>query len=129
MHYLSYYKLKWTKLDLKKTVKKNQSYIYISSVDSTGINILINKISTLLSTSLVYDYNKDPMITSNRQKEIINQSVKYINRAINMLAKGEDMAVISSLIRMSSDLLSELTGVIYTDDILDKIFTGFCVGK
>ena len=77
----------------------------------------------------MYDYNKDPMITSNRQKEIINQSVKYINKAINMLAKGEDMAVISSLIRMSSDLLSELTGVIYTDDILDKIFTGFCVGK
>ena len=46
-----------------------------------------------------------------------------------MLGKGEDMAVISSLLRMSSDLLSELTGVIYTDDILDKIFTGFCVGK
>lgn len=118
-----------TKFDLKKSVKKGQSYINVSSVDSTGINILINKISTLLSTSIVYDYNKDPMITSNRQKKIINQSIKYINRAINMLAKGEDMAVVSSLLRMSCDLLSELTGVIYTDDILDKIFTGFCVGK
>jgi len=48
-------------------------------------------------------------------------------RQVNASAAGEEL--VAAEIRRGLDALGEVTGAVFTDDILDRIFSRFCVGK
>ena len=90
-----------------------------------GINSLIKILSKKF-----YSFNTPgPIITSERQKGLIFNSLKIIESSIDMVKNDVEIDLILSDIREILFNLESLTGKIFTKDIVDNIFNNFCIGK
>lgn len=67
--------------------------------------------------------------TAARSRESLRQSSEALARAIEsaQLGVGDELTAIE--IRSALDHLGEIVGAVYTDDILDRVFSRFCIGK
>ena len=65
-----------------------------------------------------------------RQKNLLERLLEVLNTVNRMVAEGTaEVEIIAENIRAGMDLIGQLTGHISTDDILNRIFATFCVGK
>ncbi len=69
------------------------------------------------------------LITRTRHKNCIIRVIESIERAEGSLKKSMSQEFIVLDIRGALDVLGEMTGQTVTDDILNQIFSDFCVGK
>jgi tRNA modification GTPase len=72
--------------------------------------------------------NADPLITNERHAQLLEESITELDNAANNLSK-EMLDLAAFDIRNSLNKLGNITGEVTTDDILDRIFSNFCVGK
>ncbi len=72
---------------------------------------------------------EEPTLTNQRQKMTLESSKEYVLNAINSLEKGFSNDVIMYDVRKALEKIYELSGENYTEELLDKIFSTFCVGK
>lgn len=72
---------------------------------------------------------EEPTLTNMRQKNTLEMSKLYLLKALNSLESGfsNDVAMID--IRKALEKIYELTGENYTEELLNTIFSNFCVGK
>ncbi|MDR1127308.1 MAG: tRNA uridine-5-carboxymethylaminomethyl(34) synthesis GTPase MnmE [Treponema sp.] len=68
-------------------------------------------------------------IASVRQKDLIDSAVDCLSSALALSEKREPLDVIAPLVRTAIDALGEITGQVSTADILETMFSKFCVGK
>ena len=64
-----------------------------------------------------------------RQKQVLQQIKECVERAFGALEMGLSPDVVAIDMRQALDLLGEITGETVTEDILDQIFSSFCLGK
>jgi len=69
------------------------------------------------------------VITSERHKKKFNNALKYLKRAIAGFKRNDTPELISFEIRLGINEIDEITGRVYNEDILDSIFSRFCIGK
>ena len=113
-----------TKVDIKKNNKKNAD-VEISSKTNFGINILLEKIYSYLSS---LEPKETSLITSERQILHSKKALSALNR-INNLSIIEETELIAEELRLASKHISNITSFIDNEDVLDKIFSSFCIGK
>ena len=113
-----------TKIDLKKNNKKN-SDVEISSKTNFGINKLLEKMYSYLSS---LEPKETSLITSERQILHSKKALSALNR-INKLSILEETELIAEELRLASKHISNITSFIDNEDVLDKIFSSFCIGK
>ena len=113
-----------TKVDIKKNSKKNAD-VEISSKTNFGINILLEKIYSYLSS---LEPKETSLITSERQILHSKKALSALNR-INNLSIIEETELIAEELRLASKHISNITSFIDNEDVLDKIFSSFCIGK
>ncbi len=113
-----------TKADIKKGTNLNAD-IEISAKTNFGINNLLEKIYTYLSS---IEPKETSLITSERQ--ILN-SKKALNalKRIKKLSIFEETELIAEELRLASKHISNITSLIDNEEVLDKIFKNFCIGK
>ena len=70
-----------------------------------------------------------PALTRARQSEAIQKAHGQVVAFIESLEEGTPVEVASALLRPAETALEELLGVISTDEILDRVFREFCIGK
>ena len=68
------------------------------------------------------------MITSERQILHSKRALSALNRIKN-LSIIEETELIAEELRLASKHISNITSLIDNEDILDKIFSSFCIGK
>ncbi|MDI6641052.1 MAG: tRNA uridine-5-carboxymethylaminomethyl(34) synthesis GTPase MnmE [Elusimicrobiota bacterium] len=68
-------------------------------------------------------------VTNIRQEEILKKAHKHLTNAVMSLVNNESIEFIALHIRAAVDSLSEIIGEITTEDVLDAIFSQFCIGK
>ncbi|HET6272465.1 MAG TPA: tRNA uridine-5-carboxymethylaminomethyl(34) synthesis GTPase MnmE [Bacteroidota bacterium] len=100
----------------------------ISAVTGVGLEDLRNKLvhSILVDNSSA---KTDIEITSARHVEILRNTLASILDAEASLRSNVTYDFVALDIRGSLDYLAEITGEITSDDILNRIFSEFCVGK
>jgi len=69
------------------------------------------------------------MITNMRHKTAIESARDAVARGTEELKAGQPLEIVAMQFRDALDRLGEIVGVVTTDDILNKIFSDFCIGK
>ena len=113
-----------TKIDIKKNSNKNAD-VEISSKTNFGINNLLEKIYSFLSS---LEPKETSLITSERQIFHSKKALVALNR-VNKLSIVEETELIAEELRLASKHISNITSLIENEEVLDKIFSSFCIGK
>jgi tRNA modification GTPase len=127
----------WNKIDLPEALpipqkEKNGasfSIVPVSAVTGKGLEELCYSINNLLiqkneKISLVNESIAG--LGTRRQKELTEKTISSLEEA---LGTNESLDLIAPLLRESLNALGEITGEISTADILEKMFSRFCLGK
>ncbi len=69
------------------------------------------------------------MITSARQKAALDGALTALQAVRSTIDDGLTRDITAGELRLALDRLGEITGETTTDDILDRIFSDFCIGK
>jgi tRNA modification GTPase len=64
-----------------------------------------------------------------RQKNLVDTACRALEEAIDLGEKEEPLDLIAPLLREAVNALGEITGEVTTSDILEEMFSRFCVGK
>ncbi len=102
---------------------KKSGYVIISAKNKQGIDALISIINKHISSE--FTQNSSALITRQRYREILNDVFKDLD-GFN-LTKSIELA--AEDIRLAARGIGKITGHIEVDEILDKIFGSFCIGK
>ena len=120
------------KADLKKKVKDIPfpgQAVWISAKEHSGIEKL-NKTIIKMIEKIIPDYEEEGVVcTTERQKEKISAAINSLDRALKVISGGKDLELLAFDIDEAINSLKELTGEITSEDILDSIFSNFCIGK
>lgn len=121
----------WNKIDIAEKVDKDivflRNSVVISAETGRGMRELEEKI--LESVKVLVEDGELSHVTSKRQLEYLKRVEYNIIKAINALKKNMPLDIISIDIRNGLEQLDELMGRNFTEDLLDNIFSNFCVGK
>jgi len=101
----------------------------LSVVDGTGLGRLKAILPELVYGGLVRTGASVPALTRARQSEAVRKARDQVVAFIEALEEETPVAVASALLRPAETALEELLGVISTDEIMDRIFREFCIGK
>ncbi len=115
------------KIDLKDY--KLENIIEISAKDSIGIEKMEERIYSYIIEEKVEDSSEKFIITNIRHKTALEKTKQAIKNIFDTIDSGMPMDLISVDLREALDSLSEITGEISSEDILDHVFGNFCVGK
>ncbi|TFB11162.1 hypothetical protein E3V33_06300, partial [Candidatus Marinimicrobia bacterium MT.SAG.4] len=123
-------------LESKSDLSRNKSFnperhnikpdLAISSQTGEGLHELSSDIATKLRS---LDAGEDALITNARQAAAFSKSEKSLKRALSSTLDDAGNEFISVDIRDAMIYLGEITGEITTDDVLNEIFSRFCIGK
>lgn len=72
---------------------------------------------------------EEPILAGERQRTLVDQAVQNTAAAMNRAARGEDEELVCEDIRMAAEALGRITGEDLTPDLLEEIFSRFCLGK
>jgi len=102
--------------------------VTISAAKGDGLKNLEKVIVNLVSTGFE-KYSDDVIITSKRQTEVIERTTVHVFDACRILENNGGFEFAAVDLRHALSTLGEITGETVTDDILNHIFTNFCIGK
>lgn len=69
------------------------------------------------------------LITNLRHKVLIDNASAALSEALSAMSCNEPHEITAISLREALDSLGQITGAVTTDDILNKIFSDFCIGK
>jgi len=67
--------------------------------------------------------------TAARCRHSLEQGIEGLVRAKELVLSGEGDEFVTQELRLALEGLGEITGEVYTEDLLDRIFSRFCIGK
>lgn len=107
------------------------SVLRTSLVDGNAVNAAA-KVSSVISNK--FDFKnimrtESQIITSERQLSLLKKAASDIEEAINQLDSGEAIELAEINVHSAYDNLGEIIGESAGDEILDTVFSKFCLGK
>ena len=102
--------------------------IKISAKEEKGLDNLYKEILKLFAIHDISS-NNEVLITNERHKKQINKAKENIERAINSLKDNMPVDILSIHIKEALNDLGEITGENVSENIINEIFSKFCLGK
>jgi tRNA modification GTPase len=119
----------WNKID-KSEVKKNDSFCRVSALTGEGFDFLEDKLRRMIiNTAGGKSEENFPVIDSLRQKHLLERAGDALDRFRDGLTTGSTLDLLAVDLKEALDALGEITGEVTSADILEEIFSRFCVGK
>ncbi len=121
-----------SKEKIKEILKaeKIKEPIIISSKASNGIKALSEKAYSVLAKNTGSSgFSKTASLGSERQRDAVQKALDVLKTAYQNSLEGFPLDLIVEDLEEALSFLGEITGEVRSDDILDKVFSGFCVGK
>ena len=113
--------------NLNNEFKSIENLFYISAKEKTNIDKLRSYLLSLYSRGKI-DANNS-IVTSARHAEALKKVSDDLSRVYEGLSKNITNDFIASDLRQALMHLGEITGEISTEDLLENIFSKFCIGK
>lgn len=113
-----------TKLDLEQMPNVVQG----NTLSLEGIKYLKQKIIEYFNLEKI-EVKDATYLTNARQNALIKNTISYIAQALEDIENEVPVDMIEINIRAAWDTLGEIIGATYKDELLDELFSNFCLGK
>lgn len=100
----------------------------VSAKRGMGLEELLEAVASYLTRRREIDQDVVPM-TSQRCRESVERARQCIEDALTAVVSGSGDEVIAGELRMALDELGQVAGTVVNNDILDALFSRFCIGK
>jgi len=110
------------------TLPFTEAPLAVSAITGEGFDALTNRISALYVSEKL-DYNATPILSSARQYTAARKAEEHLASACEALSQGFTQDVAGMDLELALAALHELDGRGVTEEITDRIFSRFCVGK
>jgi tRNA modification GTPase len=101
--------------------------VAISARQRTGLPALEQAILSFAGTGL--STIEDPLVVNVRHRAALDRTAQALAEALTALKQNATEEIIAFHAHEAANALAEITGAITTDEILQSIFSKFCVGK
>jgi tRNA modification GTPase len=115
------------KLERDAIAAKSPEWIEISALKDQGLDVLKEQIFTRFTDGV--RKNNALLITNMRHRDALLKTGNNIEQALLLKEKGEPIEFIAFELREGLNHLAEITGETCSEDILNDIFSRFCIGK
>ena len=109
--------------DAEKQKLMQQGCLLISAKGNENITVVTDKISSYFK-GIISD-NSSEIITRQRYKQSLDECIENLQR-FNL---QKEIELSAEDIRLACRAIGKITGRVEVDEILDKIFSSFCIGK
>lgn len=124
------------KIDLNSKIDENDSrlldvsrdIIKVSALNNLGIDKLYEKITDLFNLDQI-NLDNEVLITNLRQKNLITRAIEHIQVTKNTMSNNMPLDIVAISIKEILEDLGSITGDEVSEDIIDEIFSKFCLGK
>ncbi len=124
------------KIDLNSKIDENdsrllavsQDIIKVSALNNLGIDKLYEKITDLFNLDQI-NLDNEVLITNLRQKNLITKAIRHIQETKNTMSNNMPLDIVAISIKEILEDLGSITGDEVSEDIIDEIFSKFCLGK
>ena len=104
--------------------------VRLSSKTGVGIDVLIDTVAGLVTADTALPMQDAGIsLGTERQKEAVTAALEAVRHALEAGRSGYPLDAVIQDVEEAVHALGSVTGEVRSDDILDKIFSGFCVGK
>ena len=118
----------WSKCDQVPDGSAPRGGVRVSAVTGEGLPELRTAIAARLAERAAKSAEETGADVTTRQKECLLAAQAALARADDALA-GTDWVVAANELRGAAEALGRMLGKVYSDDLLDALFSRFCVGK
>lgn len=116
------------KIDLGKPISVKENTIEISAKTGEGTDNFLKLLKTK-SFASEYFSEKSIVISNIRHKNALEKAKEHLLKAVESINNKLSGEFIAIDLRSAANSLGEIIGIITTDDILNNIFSKFCIGK
>lgn len=116
------------KIDIN-SFSKIGKWLKISALSKKGIEEMEDEIYYYIIKEKVQSTQNNIIITNIRHKASLEKTKIAVKNLLETIKIGLPMDLLAVDIKEGLDSLGEITGEITSEDLLDHIFTNFCVGK
>lgn len=115
-----------TKCDRPRTALLDRSAVETSALTGDGLDRLRAAIAARLTGQPA---GHAVASTAARCRESVERAIECVTKACRLVDVGTGDELVSAEVRHALDELGKITGAVYTEDVLDRIFSRFCIGK
>ena len=118
------------KIDLENKLDKSllDNYIEISVKENIGINKIKEEIKRLFNIGEITS-NDMTYLSNARSISLLKKSLNNINESIDEIKNSSPIDIVELNLKEAWNNLGEVIGETYTDELLDELFSRFCLGK
>ncbi len=99
----------------------------VSARSGAGFDAFERRVAQIVRERLETD--EAPLVTRARHRELVEEALGAVERALEGARIGMGAELVSEDLRLAARALGRITGSIDAEDLLDRIFSQFCVGK
>lgn len=121
-----------TKADLVpggRTPAGEEGELWISAMSGLGLDRLRDRLAQRAFSGLASGGELAVLVTRERHRVALERALEEVASFLQARREGVEAAVAATHLRSAVTSLEELIGVISTEDVLDRVFSTFCVGK
>ena len=108
---------------------RDDGAIAVSTVSGEGLSALRERLRGLVFGSVVESRDEVPVVTRARQARHLATARAEVAALGEALRAGLPPEVASAHLKTAESALEEILGVVSTEDVLDRVFGDFCIGK
>ena len=119
------------KIDLDKNLTLpniDKKIIEISVKDNIGIDTIKEEIKSIYNLEQI-ETTDMTYLSNARSISLLKQSLSKINDSINNIKNESPIDMVELDLKNAWELLGEIIGETYTDELIDELFSRFCLGK
>jgi tRNA modification GTPase len=119
------------KIDINKPSKKEKNVIYTCAYTGEGIEELKTEVEKRIKDHIkIADDRNDVFLFNKRQMSLVSKVDEALEALVVAVKKPENVDIVSLLIRNNIRLIDELIGKEHVpEEVLDELFSRFCIGK
>lgn len=102
--------------------------VITSGATHIGLDELLSRVAEVIAEKQI-SAGDSVASTAARCRESLNRVSECLASAHSLATANAGHELIAAELRIALDHLGQIVGVVYTDDILDRIFGQFCIGK